>query len=101
MAPFDPNHPCETHYRGKLAARIITFIFTIVGIATAGYSWYISFVLFIPFGVSFIWNLANIIRRMTAYTPIHPGANVAIDLLLWLAFGAFLIYTYVVAALAL
>ena len=35
--------------------------------------------------VSILWNLTNITVRLRRPRPIHPGANVAMDLLLWMA----------------
>lgn len=39
---------------------------------------------FITLGLSITWNLANILVLLIRNRPIHPGANVACDLLLWL-----------------
>lgn len=39
---------------------------------------------FITLGLSIIWNVANILVLLIRNKPIHPGANVACDLLLWL-----------------
>ncbi|KAL9072403.1 MAG: hypothetical protein Q9161_003573 [Pseudevernia consocians] len=39
---------------------------------------------FITLGLSVIWNVANILVLLLRNRPIHPGANVACDLLLWL-----------------
>ncbi|KAF6220593.1 hypothetical protein HO133_003026 [Letharia lupina] len=39
---------------------------------------------FISLGLSIIWNVANILVLLIRNRPIHPGANVACDLLLWL-----------------
>ena len=36
-------------------------------------------------GVSILWNGANIIVRLSRPRPMHPGANVGMDLVLWLA----------------
>lgn len=41
---------------------------------------------FIPLGLSILWNTANILVLLLRNRPIHPGANVACDLLLWLGF---------------
>lgn len=40
----------------------------------------------IALGLSIIWNIANILVLLSRNRPIHPGANVACDLLLWLGF---------------
>ncbi len=39
---------------------------------------------FIPLGLSILWNVANIVTLLVRNRAIHPGANVACDLLLWL-----------------
>ena len=39
---------------------------------------------FIPLGLSVLWNIANIATLLARNRAIHPGANVACDLLLWL-----------------
>ena len=39
---------------------------------------------FITLGLSIIWNIANIATLLARNRAIHPGANVACDLLLWL-----------------
>ena len=47
---------------------------------------------FITLGLSILWNMANIIVLLVRNRAVHPGANVACDLLLWLglwATGAF------------
>ena len=47
---------------------------------------------FITLGLSVIWNVTNILVLLVRNKPIHPGANVACDLLLWLGLivtGAF------------
>ena len=40
---------------------------------------------FIALGLSILWNIANIATLIVRNRAIHPGANVACDLLLWLA----------------
>ena len=78
---FDRSRPGEHHYKAKLALRWITLVVTTISIILAGHGDTYSWILYIPLGSSFIWNTANIARRMTAATPIHPGANVSVDLL--------------------
>lgn len=39
---------------------------------------------FITLGLSILWNIANIATLLARNRAIHPGANVACDLLLWL-----------------
>ncbi|KAM0797285.1 hypothetical protein BDR22DRAFT_975417 [Usnea florida] len=41
---------------------------------------------FITLGLSILWNVANIVVVLYRQRPVHPGANVACDLLLWLGF---------------
>ncbi|MCJ1313542.1 hypothetical protein MMC25_007221 [Agyrium rufum] len=40
---------------------------------------------FITLGLSFIWCLANVVTRLVRRRPVHPGANVGCDLILWMA----------------
>ena len=40
----------------------------------------------LPLGPSVVWNTANVATLLFKNRPIHPGANVALDLILWLAF---------------
>lgn len=42
---------------------------------------------FIPLSLSVIWNVANIATSLSRNRPIHPGANVGCDLVLWLLFA--------------
>ena len=49
----------------------------------------------IPLTLSIIWCLANIIVRLSRARPMHPGANVGCDLILWLAFIPVLVFSYV------
>lgn len=47
---------------------------------------------YIALGLSIVWNVANIATLLVRNRAIHPGANVACDLLLWLGLqftGAF------------
>lgn len=39
---------------------------------------------FITLGLSIVWNVAHMLVLLTRHRSIHPGANVACDLLLWL-----------------
>ena len=39
---------------------------------------------FITLGLSILWNIANITTLLVRNRAIHPGANVACDLILWL-----------------
>ena len=39
---------------------------------------------FITLGLSILWNIANMVTLLIRNRAIHPGANVACDLLLWL-----------------
>ncbi|KAL2037965.1 hypothetical protein N7G274_009184 [Stereocaulon virgatum] len=40
----------------------------------------------LPLGPSVVWNTANVATLLLKNRPLHPGANVALDLILWLAF---------------
>jgi hypothetical protein len=83
---FDRLNPGEAHYRAKLTLRSISFAIGVGALIAGAYAWRVGPFLLIPICLSFIWNLANIIRRTTAATPIHPGANVGVDLIIWLIF---------------
>lgn len=53
------------------------------------YHWFYTDIWFLPWefitlGLSIIWNFINILVLLIRNRPIHPGANVACDLLLWL-----------------
>ena len=95
---FDRNHPMETHYGAKLGLRIVCLLLATVGLGLGGYTWYFCFAILPTLVVSWVWNVANIIRRLVAPSPIHPGANVALDLLLWIGFGIGMIISWFISA---
>ena len=101
MSKFNRANPGERRYKAKLVMRWLALILTIACIALTIYARVFSWPLWIPLGLSFIWNIANIARRLSAPTPIHPGANVAIDLIIWLTFFSTLVWTYFVSVLGL
>ena len=87
----------DRHAVWKISLRIINVVFACVSLICV--SWvtdraldqdYYSAVNIlwdtIPLGISIIWNLSNIIFQLIKRRPIHPGANVGVDLALWLAF---------------
>jgi heme/copper-type cytochrome/quinol oxidase subunit 2 len=95
----------DAHWEWKIAMRIITVIIGIIGIGCAAWvtvkygpgknpsdyelddAWSMPWTL-ITFCLSVVWSLACILvfflRRPNA--PVHPGAQVGMDLVLWLAF---------------
>ena len=52
-----------------------------------------------PVALSIIWNATNIIVRLSRARPVHPGANVGCDLVLWLAFIIALVFSYAASIL--
>ena len=87
----------EPRARAKLILRSLALTSTVIGIVVAGIGWPLAWPLFIPLAISFGWNIANIVRRYTSSTPIHPGANVGMDLVAWLGFLACSIVVYLLA----
>ena len=54
--------------------------------------------------ISWGWNLANIIVRLSRARPMHPGANVGMDLFLWISFAitaVFAMFAAIVRLIAL
>ena len=101
MPRFDRSRPYEAHWRARHALRWVALILTCVGIILTGLGVGFAWTLLIPLGLSFIWNIANIARRLSAHTPIHPGANVGLDLFIVLAFLVTLGFTYYFAIVEL
>ncbi|MCJ1401000.1 hypothetical protein MMC11_004212 [Xylographa trunciseda] len=88
-------HDGERYWAWKLALRATAIVFALVSVgcfawasspANESLSNFFYFVPweFIPLGVSIIWNVANVIVLFARKRPIHPGANVGMDLVLWL-----------------
>ncbi|MCJ1479509.1 hypothetical protein MMC13_008195 [Lambiella insularis] len=89
-------HDGERYWAWKLALRVITIVLALVSIgllawASSPYNQVFSYEFwlvvweFIPLGISIIWNVANIIVLLVRKRPMHPGTDVGVDLLLWLA----------------
>lgn len=101
-------------YLWKAILRLLAIVLAIIGIATIGWalthrqvptaenrdsdyynsysysgSYFADFLTlpwsFITLGLSIIWNIANLAVLLSRNRPIHPGANVGCDLVLWLA----------------
>ncbi|MCJ1392918.1 hypothetical protein MMC18_005790 [Xylographa bjoerkii] len=84
----------ERHWATKFTIRLITFSLALIGIAITAYTlspayrnvkngllvWAL-----VPLGLSVLWNAANVIVRLCRASPIHPGANVGVDLIILLA----------------
>ena len=89
-------HDAERFWAWKLALRAITIVAALVAVGCVAWTvsqnydngdfWLLPWDL-IPLGVSVIWNLSNIIVLFVRKRPVHPGANVGLDLVLWLTFG--------------
>jgi hypothetical protein len=106
-SPFITSlNAAEQHWPWKLSLRSILLIILIIGIGSTAYatanagntfgsgfegydyffdSYYIPWGL-IPLTVSFIWCAIAILVLLLRKRPVHPGAAVGIDLVLWLAF---------------
>ncbi|KAI4142785.1 MAG: hypothetical protein LQ340_007225 [Diploschistes diacapsis] len=94
----------EPRWKAKFILRIIVIIFDFLSIVMAAITITTfdlldslnSFLLysFIPLGISIFWCLANIIVRARRPRPMHPGANVAMDLLIWMAFFVALFFVW-------
>ena len=97
-------HEAERLWIAKFILRLLTIIIVIIAFGLAGYNWnnegqlYINFReswaiwIAIPLACSLIWNVANIIVRLSRPRPMHPGANVGVDLVIWAAFLATLVF---------
>ncbi|MCJ1332880.1 hypothetical protein MMC10_009574 [Thelotrema lepadinum] len=75
----------EPRWKAKFILRIVILVFDFLAIVLAGAVPGIHFSL-IPLSFSFAWCVANIIVRVRRPRPMHPGANVAMDLLIWMGF---------------
>ncbi|KAI9756774.1 MAG: hypothetical protein M1835_000707 [Candelina submexicana] len=86
----------------KLCFRAAATVFSIVGIGCT--AWAVSEnahladttqqAFWLVLGFSIIWNIINFIVLLARNKPIHPGANVGCDLILWIAY----VVTGVIAA---
>ncbi|KAH8900352.1 hypothetical protein GQ53DRAFT_835421 [Thozetella sp. PMI_491] len=93
----------------KLILRLLTAIFSLSGAAIAGklytgdvYSHVVLVVNGTPFVCSLLWSILDIICIIArgGHRGIHPGANVALDLLLWLTLGGTTVTTGVLGITA-
>lgn len=97
----------ERLWIAKFIFRITTLVVVLIAIGCTAWaldrsaalgSEYHQFLLpwqFITLGISVLWNIANIIVRLSRPRPMHPGANVGMDLVLWLGLivtGVFAIF---------
>ncbi|MCJ1402228.1 hypothetical protein MMC11_005448 [Xylographa trunciseda] len=85
----------ERHWAAKFTLRLITLSLASVGIAITAYTLSSAYRnvnngllewALIPLGLSILWNAVNLIVRMCRISPVHPGANVGVDLIILLAF---------------
>ncbi|PSN64884.1 hypothetical protein BS50DRAFT_575026 [Corynespora cassiicola Philippines] len=91
------------HWISKLSLRIITILGGIIGIGCMAYAtatnplrsgyWYIEFGddwtvpwTLITFAISVVWSVICVLVFLLRQRPVHPGCQVGIDLILWLAF---------------
>ncbi|MCJ1382659.1 hypothetical protein MMC17_005772 [Xylographa soralifera] len=88
-------HDGERYWAWKFALRVIAIIFALVAVGTLAWAstprnmsfneyFYLTPWEFFPLGISIIWNVANNITLFVRKRPVHPGANVGMDLVLWL-----------------
>ncbi|KAI9816478.1 MAG: hypothetical protein M1827_001610 [Pycnora praestabilis] len=84
----------------KISLRLLATILSIIGLimfawamsnTTPEYTtpydeaYYLLPWVFIGLGLSILWNTATLTTYLTLHRPIHPGAHVALDLIIWLA----------------
>ena len=84
----------------KFASRLVCIFFAIVAIGLAGatFKWDSGVIwLVVPLGLSIIWNTANVIVRSVRARPIHPGANVGCDLVIWIIFTVAISLSFIAA----
>ncbi|MCJ1387276.1 hypothetical protein MMC18_000116 [Xylographa bjoerkii] len=85
----------ERYWAWKLALRVIAIVFALVSVGCLAWAsspvneffsenFYLIPWEFIPLGASIIWNFANVVVLFVRKRPMHPGANVGMDLVLWL-----------------
>ncbi|KAF2836361.1 hypothetical protein M501DRAFT_987524 [Patellaria atrata CBS 101060] len=89
----------DKRWAWKFWLRVITFIFASVSLGCCayvlanprrGYRWsgywdtLSMFVVMWPLGASVLWNLTAILTYVFSTGPIHPGAVVGLDLIIWL-----------------
>jgi len=87
-------HDGERYWAWKLALRVTSIVFALISVGCIAWAlspvnefsdyFYVIPWELIPLGISIIWNVANIIVLFVRKRPIHPGANVGMDLVLWL-----------------
>ncbi|KAK4110132.1 hypothetical protein N656DRAFT_770511 [Canariomyces notabilis] len=92
--PPPPHVSPPSMYYSKLALRVLQFVISIAivglvaSLASTGLYAFFNLIIIIPqAGVSIIWAVSEIICIWArgGHRGIHPGACVAVDLLLWLA----------------
>ena len=76
----------EPRWKAKFILRILILVFDFLAIVLAAavpvnHGVALPFSL-IPLGISFAWCVANIVVRLRRPRPMHPGANVGLDLLM-------------------
>ena len=85
----------EPRWKATFISRIVIllcdFLAIILAAAVPTRQGYVLAWSYIPLGVSFIWCLANIIVRLRRPRPMHPGANVAMDLLMFVQYAVLMV----------
>lgn len=85
----------DRYWKFKTALRAILILMDIIGVGCLGWavatayiydSSYMLFGSLIPLSVSCVWSSICVIVFLVRKRPVHPGARVALDLLLWLTF---------------
>ncbi|MCJ1473467.1 hypothetical protein MMC13_002118 [Lambiella insularis] len=94
-------HAAERHWAIKFTLRLITIGLALIAIGISAYTLSPAFqnaqdnfldsggllwLALIPLCMSVLWNIANVVVRLCRARPVHPGANVALDLLTLIAF---------------
>ncbi|KAI9673980.1 MAG: hypothetical protein M1817_002186 [Caeruleum heppii] len=89
----------DSHWRTKAALRGFTTVFSLIAIACFSaaiqlrrvhrgeffvYSQNLDAINLIGLGWVMVWNVVTVIVQVTTKKPIHPGGNVAAELLAWL-----------------
>lgn len=98
----------DRHYEWKMAFRLLLLLVDAAMIGMAGwatsqaltqynsqygdydyYAWDLEFVpwVLIPMGLSFIYAIVVLVYQLARTKPVHPGWNVGVDLILWIAFA--------------
>ncbi|KAF2094102.1 hypothetical protein NA57DRAFT_60746 [Rhizodiscina lignyota] len=116
--PFGPEYRAQLashdrHWAWKLGLRLLLILIDLVVVGLVGwatadglkqygdiYDIWDSDVIpwdFIPVGASLIWCAIVVLIHLLRKIPVHPGVEVGLDLILWLAFAILAAFTFVAA----